>query len=102
MKFDPLIKINKQKVVKNILKADISKSISKLSKLHNMEVITWKIKYKDNSKNEIIYDKNIIRFLISRLSANIIEISLNEVKVFNPNNFKNEKILHNALRDFYH
>ena len=49
----------------------------------------------------MIYDKNIIRFLISRLSANIIEISLNEVKIFNPNNYKDEKILHDALRDFY-
>ncbi len=78
-----------------------SKSVSNLSIRYNLEVIAWKFLYEDKSKLEVEYNENIIKYIIKRFSAKKIIITIQKVKVFNPDYYKHQDNLYFDLTNFY-
>ncbi len=77
----------------------LSKSVSKLSMIHNIEVIAWKFFFDD--KSDITYDRNIGKYIFKRIYADNLVLRIEKVKVFNPNDFESLEDLHFQLCLFY-
>ncbi len=77
----------------------LSKSVSKLSMIHNIDVIAWKVLFDD--KSNIAYDRNIGRYILKRIYADNLVLRIEKVKVFNPNDYKSLEDLHSQLCLFY-
>ena len=77
----------------------LSKSVSKLSMIHNIEVIAWKFFFDD--KSNIAYDRNIGKYILKRIYADNLVLRIEKVKVFNPNDYKSLEDLHSQLCLFY-
>ena len=78
-----------------------SKSISRLSFSNNLKVIAWKIYYSNPQEKELVYDKDLFKFIIKRFLSKKIEFNVKEVKVFSPNNFSSDQKYHEELKNFY-
>jgi len=76
-----------------------SKSVSKLSMIHNIEVIAWKFLFDD--KSNIEYDRNIGKYILKRIYSDNLVLRIEKVKVFNPNDYENLEDLHLKLCLFY-
>ena len=59
----------------------LSKSVSKLSMIHNIEVIAWKFIFDDKAKIE--YDRNIGKYILKRIYADRLVIRVEKVKFSN-------------------
>ena len=77
----------------------LSKSVSNLSMFHNIEVIAWKFLYED--KANIIYDRNIGKYILKRIYSDNLVLRIEKVKVFNPNDYESLEELHSQLCLFY-
>ena len=77
----------------------LSKSVSKLSMIHNIEVIAWKFIFDD--KANIEYDRNIGKYILKRIYSDNLVLRIEKVKVFNPNDYDNLEDLHLQLCLFY-
>ena len=53
-----------------------SKSISKLSKKNNLDVITWKIYFEGKQESFVKYEKNVYNFIFKRFLAESINLVL--------------------------
>ena len=78
-----------------------SKSISKLSKKNNLDVITWKIYFEGKQESFVKYEKNVYNFIFKRFLAESINLVVKEFKIFSPLEFNSEEELHEKLRSFY-
>ncbi len=76
-----------------------SKSVSKLSMLHNLEVIAWKFSFNNMSNN--IYENDILKYIFQRFMSDTTYLKVEKVKIFNPNEYQNKEEFMLALRDFY-
>ena len=77
----------------------LSKSVSKLSMIHNIEVIAWKFFFDD--KANIEYDRNIGKYIFKRIFSENLVLRIEKVKIFNPNEYANLEDLHLQLCLFY-
>ena len=77
----------------------LSKSVSKLSMNHNIEVIAWKFIFNDKAK--IDYDRNIGKYILKRIYSDNLVLRIQKVKVFKPNDYENFEDLHLQLCLFY-
>ena len=77
----------------------LSKSVSKLSMTHNIEVIAWKFFF--NDKSNIEYDWNIGKYILKRIFSDNLVLRIQKVRVFNPNDYENSEDLHLQLCLFY-
>ena len=77
----------------------LSKSVSKLSMFHNMEVIAWKIIFDD--KANINYDRNIGKYIFKRIYADNLVLRIEKVKKFKPYDYASFEDLHKELCLFY-
>ena len=77
----------------------LSKSVSKLSMNHNIEVIAWKFIF--NDKANIDYDRNIGKYILKRIYSDNLVLRIQKVKVFKPNDYENFEDLHLQLCLFY-
>ena len=83
------------------IKKRFSKSIAKLSLKNELDVIAWKISFKEKENNLVKYDKNLFRFLLERFLSEKIIFEVNDVNIFPHKRFIKEKDLHKILSDFY-
>tara|TARA_B100001248_G_C27304126_1_gene418566 strand:+ start:154 stop:804 length:651 start_codon:yes stop_codon:yes gene_type:complete len=77
----------------------LSKSISKLSMIHNIEVLAWKFIFDDKAKIE--YDRNIGKYILKRIYADGLVLRVEKVKFFNPKDYASVEDLHLDLCLFY-
>ena len=77
----------------------LSKSASKLSMIHNIEIIAWNFLFDD--KANIEYDRNIVKYILKRIYSENLVLRIEKVKVFNPNNYASLEDLHLQLCTFY-
>ena len=77
----------------------LSKSVSNLSKFHDIQVIAWKFIFED--KANIVYDRNIGKYILKRIYSDNLVLRIEKVKVFNPNDYANLEDLHYQLCLFY-
>ena len=77
----------------------LSKSVSKLSTINNLKVIAWKFLFED--KANIVYDRNIGKYILKRIYSDNLVLRIEKVKVFNPNDYANLEDLHKHLCFFY-
>ena len=77
----------------------LSKSVSKLSMNHNIEVIAWQFIFDDKAKIE--YDRNIGKYILKRIYADRLVIRVEKVKFFYPNDYASVEDLHLDLCLFY-
>ncbi len=77
----------------------LSKSVSKLSMVNNLEVIAWKFIFID--KANIKYDRNIGKYIFKRIYSDKFIVQIEKVNVFNPKDYKNSDDLHLELCLFY-
>ena len=78
-----------------------SKSISKLSIANNLNVIAWKLHYKNISKKEKSYNGDVFGFIVNRFFSEKIEFNVKKVKVFSPKDYLTEKEYHEKVKSFY-
>ncbi len=78
-----------------------SKSITKLSKKYNLDVITWKISYQTKNDYFVKYDKNPLKFILNRFLSEISTLVIEDLGIYSPLKFKDETKLHEALLKFY-
>ena len=78
-----------------------SRSVSKLSMAGNLNVIAWKLNYKDISRKENSYERDVIKFIIRRFFSEKIELNIKKVKVFSPSKFYTEQEYHEKIKSFY-
>ncbi len=77
----------------------LSKSVSKLSIIHNIEVIAWQFIFDD--KANIEYDRNIGKYILRRIYADDLVLRIEKVKKFNPYDYESFEDLHKELCLFY-
>ena len=77
----------------------LSKSVSKLSMINNIEVIAWKFIFDD--KANIKYDRNIVKYILMRIYADNLVLRIEKVKKFNPYDYESFEDLHKELCLFY-
>ena len=77
----------------------LSKSVSKLSIINNLEVIAWKFIFDD--KTNIKYDRNIGKYILNRVIADNLVLRIEKVKNFNPDDYSSFEDLHKELCLFY-
>ena len=77
----------------------LSKSVSNLSIFHNIEIIAWKFIFED--KANIVYNRDIGKYILKRIYSDNLVLRIEKVKVFNPNDYANLEDLHKQLCLFY-
>ena len=83
------------------IKKRFSRSIAKLSLKNKLDVIAWKISFKEKGSDYIKYDKNLLMFILRRFFSERTIFEVQELKVFPYSKFTKEKDLHKILCDFY-
>ncbi len=83
------------------IKNRFSRSISKLSKQNNLNVIAWRFYYENKNGEKYFNEEDILKFVLKRFSSNKIKVNLKEVKIFSPDDFTSEKKYHDKIRSFY-
>jgi len=77
----------------------LSKSVSKLSMINNIDVIAWKFIFDD--KANIKYDRNIGKYILKRIYADNLVVRIDKVKNFKPYDYESFEDLHKDLFLFY-
>ena len=77
----------------------LSRSVSKLSMIHKIEVIAWKFIFDD--KTNIEYDRNIGKYILKRIYSDNLVLRIEKVKLFKPNDYESLEDLHSQLCLFY-
>ena len=83
------------------IKKRFSKSIAKLSLKNELDVIAWKISFKEKDNNFIKYEKNLFRFLFKRFLSELTIFEVKDLDIFPYDKLNKEKDLHQILCDFY-
>ena len=78
-----------------------SRSIAKLSLKNELDVIAWKISFKEKGNNLINYEKNLFRFIYKRFLSERTIFEIEDLCVYHHNKFNKEIDLHEVLCDFY-
>jgi len=77
----------------------LSKSVSKLSMINNIDVIAWQFIFDD--KANIKYDRNIGKYILKRIYADNLVLRIKKVKKFKPHDYESFEDLHKELCRFY-
>ena len=77
----------------------LSKSVSKLSMINNIDVIAWQFIFDD--KANIKYDRNIGKYILKRIYADNLVLRIKKVKKFKPHYYESFEDLHKELCRFY-
>ena len=83
------------------IKKRFSKSIAKISKSNQLDVIAWKISFEEKDNNFIKYEKNLFSFLFKRFLSNGTIFEIKDLDIFPHKKYNEEEELHNALCEFY-
>ena len=83
------------------IKKRFSRSIAKLSLKNELDVIAWKISFKEKGNNLINYDKNLFRFLCKRFFSERTIFGIEDLSIYPHNKFNKEIDLHRVLSEFY-
>ena len=83
------------------IKKRFSKSIAKISKSNQLDVIAWKISFEEKDNNFIKYEKNLYSFLFKRFLSNGTIFEIKDLDIFPHNNYNEEEDLHKVLCEFY-
>ena len=78
-----------------------SKSIAKLSLKNELDVIAWKISFKEKGNNFVKYEKNLLIFIFKRFLSERVLFEVKDLDIFPHNKFNKEIDLHKVLCDFY-
>ena len=73
----------------------LSKSVSKLSMINNIDVIAWQFIFDD--KANIKYDRNIGKYILKRIYADNLVLRIKKVKNFKPYDYASFEDLHKEL-----
>ena len=68
---------------------------------NELDVIAWKISFKEKDNNFIKYEKNLFRFLFKRFLSEITIFEVNDLDIFPYDKLSKEKDLHQILCEFY-
>ena len=83
------------------IKKRFSKSIAKISKSNQLDVIAWKISFEEKDNNFIKYEKNLFSFLFKRFLSNGTIFEIKDLDIFTHNKYNEEEDLHKVLCEFY-
>ncbi len=83
------------------IKKRFSKSIAKISKSNQLDVIAWKISFEEKDNNFIKYEKNLFSFLFKRFLSNGTIFEIKDLDIFPHNKYNKEEDLHKVLCEFY-
>ena len=83
------------------IKNRFSRSIAKISKSNQLDVIAWKISFEEKDNNFIKYEKNLYSFLFKRFLSNGTIFEIKDLDVFPHNKYNKEEDLHKVLCQFY-
>jgi len=83
------------------IKKRFSKSIAKISKSNQLDVIAWKISFEEKDNNFIKYEKNLFSFLFKRFLSNGTIFEIKDLDIFAHNKYNEEEELHKVLCEFY-
>ena len=83
------------------IKKRFSKSIAKISKSNQLDVIAWKISFEEKDNNFIKYEKNLFSFLFKRFLSNGTIFEIKDLDIFPHNKYNEEEDLHEVLCEFY-
>ena len=83
------------------IKKRFSRSIAKISKSNQLDVIAWKISFEEKDNNFIKYEKNLFSFLFKRFLSNGTIFEIKDLDIFPHNKFNKEEDLHKVLCEFY-
>jgi len=83
------------------IKKRFSKSIAKISKSNQLDVIAWKISFEEKDNNFIKYEKNLFSFLFKRFLSNGTIFEIKDLDIFPHNKYNEEEDLHKVLCEFY-
>ena len=83
------------------IKKRFSKSIAKISKTNQLDVIAWKISFEEKDNNFIKYEKNLFSFLFKRFLSTGTIFEIKDLDIFAHNKYNEEEELHKVLCEFY-
>ena len=83
------------------IKKRFSRSIAKLSVKNKLDVIAWKISFKEKGNKFVKYEKDLLKFLLKRFFSGRTIFEVQELEIFPHNKFNKEQDLHKILCDFY-
>ena len=83
------------------IKKRFSKSIAKIALKNELDVIAWKICFKEKGVNLVKYEKNLLMFIFKRFLSESTIFEVIDVDIFPHKKFIKEKELHKILCDFY-
>ena len=83
------------------IKKRFSRSIAKLSLKNKLDVIAWKISFKEKDNNFVKYEKNLLKFLFKRFLSERTIFEVKDLDIFPHNKFNKEEDLHQILCEFY-
>ena len=83
------------------IKKRFSKSIAKISKSNQLDVIAWKISFEEKDNNFIKYEKNLFSFLFKRFLSNGTIFEIKDLDIFPHKKYNEEEDLHKVLCEFY-
>ena len=83
------------------IKKRFSKSIAKISKSNQLDVIAWKISFEEKDNNFIKYEKNLFSFLFKRFLSTGTVFEIKDLDIFAHNKYNEEEELHKVLCEFY-
>ena len=83
------------------IKKRFSRSIARLSKKNELDVIAWRISFKEKGNNSIKYEKNLLRFIFKRFLSEITIFEIKDLDIYPHNKFNKEIDMHKVLCEFY-
>ena len=83
------------------IKNRFSRSIAKISKSNQLDVIAWKISFEEKDNNFIKYEKNLYSFLFKRFLSNGTIFEIKDLDIFPYKKYNDEEDLHKVLCQFY-
>ena len=83
------------------IKSRFSRSIAKISKSNQLDVIAWKITLEEKDNNFIKYEKNLFSFIFKRFLSSGTIFEVKDLDIFPHNNYNEEEDLHKVLCEFY-
>ena len=83
------------------IKKRFSRSIAKLSKKNNLDVIAWKIALEEKDTKLIKYEENLFRFLFQRFLSVGTTFFIEDLCIFRHEMYSNEDDMHDCLCKFY-
>ena len=68
---------------------------------NKLDVIAWKISFKEKGNKFVKYEKDLLKFLLKRFFSGRTIFEVQELEIFPHNKFNKEQDLHKILCDFY-